>query len=283
MNKFRDDFEAWILWMSDVVDPEVGTTWDSWNKSQLEKPRNERGTQTNPLASAARGVLSAVPTAVLTLGAITNLQDTRWNKWIVFAVITGAFWAILTIMVVIYRWLIVGRHYRIWRLVRTAAVLALIAFLICAIIFVPSVGSGIGLKNLVLIIFANFSAAAVVTKVLLYLAPNSLSLRGTVDTSYRILDYVMGYFLFFFLFLFSFLQVFHWVQGALLYNIKFSRKLEEARMLGSNNYITSYVDRATERINNSLKKEIDKSMRTGGGGGKGGSAASSQTSSMKQA
>lgn len=56
----------------------------------------------------------------------------------------------------------------------------------------------------------------------------------------------------------SFLQVFNAVQGALLYNIKFSRKLDEARTLGSNNYITAYVDRATERINNGLKKELDR-------------------------
>lgn len=156
----RDDFEAWVLWMSDVVDPETGNTWDSWNKAQLEKPRNDRGTQTNKLATAVRGVLGAVPTAVLTLGAVTNLQDTRWNKWIVFGVITGTFWAVCALLVFTYRWLMVGHHYRIWRLIRTTAVVALLAFFICACIFVPSVGSGIGLRNIVLIIFANFSVRA---------------------------------------------------------------------------------------------------------------------------
>ena len=259
LEKAKDDFEAWSLWMSDVVDPETNSTWDSWNKSQLEKPRNDREFQTNPLATAIRGVLGALPTAIMTVGAITNLQNTKWNKWIVFGVITGAFWAIVAAMIVTKRWLIVGRHYRIWRLVRTFAVLALIAFLVCAIVFMPDAGSGIGIRNLILIMFANFSFATVLTQVLLYLAPRgALGPRGLVDGAYRVLDYILGYFLFFFLFLFSFLQVFHWVQGALLYNIKFSRKLEEARMLGSNNYITSYVDRATERINNNLKQELDK-------------------------
>lgn len=101
---------------------------------------------------------------------------------------------------------------------------------------------------------------SVVTQLALYLVPKSLTLRSAVDSSYRLLDYILGYFLFFFLFLFSFLQVFNTVQGALLFNIKFSRKLEEARMMGSNNYITSYVDRATERINNTMKKEIERTM-----------------------
>lgn len=52
----------------------------SWNKSQLEKARNEGGTQTNPLATAVRGVLTGVPTAVLVVASITRLSDTSYNK-----------------------------------------------------------------------------------------------------------------------------------------------------------------------------------------------------------
>lgn len=52
----------------------------SWNKSQLEKARNEGGTQTNPLATALRGVLTGVPTAVLVVASITRLSDTSYNK-----------------------------------------------------------------------------------------------------------------------------------------------------------------------------------------------------------
>jgi hypothetical protein len=264
---YRDDFEAWSLWMNDVVDPETNSTWDSWNKQQLEKPRNDRQTQTNPLATSIRGVLGALPTAVMTLGAVTNLEETRWNKWAVFGVITGTFWSIMVALIVAYRYLVIGRHYRIWRLVRTFAMLCLLAFFICAIVFIPSSGSGIGVRNLVLIIFANFSFATVVIKVLLFMAPRgSLGPRSVVDSAFRVLDYILGYFLFFFLFLLSFLQVFNAVQGALLYNIKFSRKLEEARMLGSNNYLVSYIDRASERINNNLKAEIDKRGGPSGGG-----------------
>lgn len=281
LEKSKDDFEAWLLWMSDVVDPETKTTWDSWNKTQLEKSRNDRDGQTNPLATALRGVLGALPTAVMTVGSVTNLEDTRWNKWIVFGVITGTFWAVIVALVVTYRWLIVGRHYRVWRLLRTFAVVGLLGFLICAVVFMSSKTSGIGVRNLVLIIFANFSFASVVVQTLLYLAPRSaLAPRGAVDAAYRVLDYILGYFLFFWLFLLSFLQVFNAVQGALLYNIKFSRKLEEARMLGSNNYITSYVDRATERINNNLKKELDK---RGSASSATPSAATPSSSGLKQA
>ena len=52
----------------------------SWNKAQLEKARNEAQTQTNPFASVVRGVLSSLPTAILTLAAISTLQSTRYNK-----------------------------------------------------------------------------------------------------------------------------------------------------------------------------------------------------------
>lgn len=52
----------------------------SWNKSQLEKARDEAQTQTNPLATALRGVLSAVPTALLVVASITKLGDTSYNK-----------------------------------------------------------------------------------------------------------------------------------------------------------------------------------------------------------
>ncbi len=37
-------------------------------------------TQTNPLATILRGVLSSLPTAILTVAAITNLQETRFNR-----------------------------------------------------------------------------------------------------------------------------------------------------------------------------------------------------------
>ena len=31
------DYEAWRLWMVDVMDAETKTTWFSWNKRELEK------------------------------------------------------------------------------------------------------------------------------------------------------------------------------------------------------------------------------------------------------
>ena len=52
----------------------------SWNKSQLEKARNEGRTQTNPLATALRGVVSGLPTALLVVASITRLDNTTYNK-----------------------------------------------------------------------------------------------------------------------------------------------------------------------------------------------------------
>ena len=52
----------------------------SWNKSQLEKARNESQTQTNPFATAVRGIIGGVPTALLTVASITQVESTRYNK-----------------------------------------------------------------------------------------------------------------------------------------------------------------------------------------------------------
>lgn len=54
------------------------------------------------------------------------------------------------------------------------------------IIFIPeSVGSGVGWKNIAIIIFANFEIFVVVTQLLLYLRRGSLKARYMVDTAYR--------------------------------------------------------------------------------------------------
>ena len=257
-----DDFEAWRLWMRDVVDVDTKKTWAAWNKEQLAKPRNDKSEQSNALATVLRGILGALPTAVLTLGSITGLENTQWNKWAIFGVITGVFWGVVLVLGFTHRILVTRTHYRIWRLIRTIAVVCLIAFFICAIIFIPTIGGGVGLRNFILIIFANFSTAAVVTQVCMYVFPTNLLSRDLVDRSYRVLDYILGFFLFFWLFIFSFLKVFDWVQTTLLYNIKFQQKLEQARMLGNNNYISSYIDRSLERNNNNLRTEIRREFKT---------------------
>jgi hypothetical protein len=110
-------------------------------------------------------------------------------------------------------------------------------------------------QNLILIAFANFYAAAFVVQALLYCFRGSLTARRIVDQAYRILDWMLGYFLFAFLFLLSFLFVFDKVQGALLFNMKFAKALERSRLLEAN-YLTSYVDRASERSKKTLKEEV---------------------------
>jgi len=257
----KDDFDAWMLWMKDVVDVETKKTWSAWNKDQLAKHRNDMQQQSNPLATVLRGILGSLPTAVLTLGSITGLENTQWNRWAIFGVITGVFWGVVLMLSFTHRVLVTRTHYRIWRLIRTLSVVCLVAFFICAIIFVPTIGGGVGLKNFILIIFANFSAATVVTQFCMYVFPSNLISRDLVDKAYRVLDYILGFFLFVWLFIFSFLKVFDWVQTTLLYNIKFQQKLEQARMLGSNNYISSYIDRSLERNNNNLRTEIRREFK----------------------
>jgi hypothetical protein len=90
----------------------------------------------------------------------------------------------------------------------------------------------------------------------MYVFPRHLLSRDLVEKSFRVLDYIFGFFLFFWIFLFSFLKVFDWVQTTLLYNIKFQEKLDQARMLGSNNYMSLYIDRSLERNNNNIRKEF---------------------------
>lgn len=260
LERCKDDFEAWLLWMTDVTDTSTNTTWFSWNKSQLEKARNEGRTQTNPLATALRGVVSGLPTALLVVASITRLDNTTYNKWIVFATLSGGFWGCMVVVWFIRHMLLKRYMFRLWRLVRTFVVLGVIAFLVCVIIFIPDALSvGVGIKNLILILLANFSGAAFLVQVLVYAFRGSLSARRVVDSAYRMLDWFMGYFLFAFLFLLSFLFIFDKIQGALLFNMKFAKALERSRLLEAN-YLTSYVDRASERSKKTLKEEVMKEL-----------------------
>ena len=57
---------------------------------------------------------------------------------------------------------------------------------VCIIVFVPgAVSAGVGIKNLFLIIFANFSAAAFGVQILLFVFRRSLTARRVVDQAYR--------------------------------------------------------------------------------------------------
>lgn len=76
----QDEFEKWLLWMDDVTDADTKSTWYSWNKGQLENPRNEHGTQTNPLTNRFMGVLSSAPMAILAVAAVNNMESTVINK-----------------------------------------------------------------------------------------------------------------------------------------------------------------------------------------------------------
>lgn len=62
---------------------------------------------------------------------------------------------------------------------------------------------------------------------------HSAALRAALRcAACRALDYALGYLLFGFLFVLSFLQVFDWVQGALLFSMKFTRTLKVSGSAG---------------------------------------------------
>ncbi|KFM22655.1 Callose synthase 5 [Auxenochlorella protothecoides] len=256
LERCKDDFEAWILWMTDVIDSEAGSTWYSWNKSNLERIRNEKMSLNNPMATSLRGIAGALPTAVLALAAISTLTNTSINRWVIFGIASGGFWTFILVVWVVRRVLLSNYYYRLWRAMRTFCFLAAIAFLVCCVIFIPGgFSAGVGVKNLIIIIFANMSAVSVATQILLYGCRDSIMARHIVDASYRTLDWILGYIFFSFLFLLSFIQVVDMLQGAMLYNMKFAKALQRSRLMESN-FLPSYVDRAMERLSHTLQEEI---------------------------
>lgn len=118
--------------MTDVVDAESGSTWYSWNKAQLERPRNEQGNLSNAFATTVRGVLAAVPTAVLALAAVTTLSDTRYNRWVIFGTLSGGFWVAVVAIWCLRYVLIRNYWHRLWRAMRTFVALGLVAFIVSA-------------------------------------------------------------------------------------------------------------------------------------------------------
>ena len=124
------------------IDGRLGTRRYSWNKGQLDKARNEGNKQTNPWATAVGGVVRALPTALLVIASITKLQNTRYNKWYVFGVLSGGFWIAIAVVAVIRRMLLLRYQYRLWRMVRTIVALAVIAFWVCELLVAWGVGEG---------------------------------------------------------------------------------------------------------------------------------------------
>ena len=64
-----------------------------------------------------------------------------------FGTLSGGFWLLLLAVWAVRKVLLAHYQYRLWRLVRTAVVLAFIAGLVCVIIFVPqAMSAGVGIK-----------------------------------------------------------------------------------------------------------------------------------------
>ena len=107
----------------------------AWNKTQLEKARNEKRSQTNPWATALRGVVCAVPTAIIVIGCVTTLTtydgaSSEGEAWMIFGVISGGFWVILGGFFALRAALLAHYRLRWWRLFRVVGILVLIAGLV---------------------------------------------------------------------------------------------------------------------------------------------------------
>ncbi|KAK2080835.1 hypothetical protein QBZ16_000689 [Prototheca wickerhamii] len=255
IERCKDDFENWILWMTDVADNETRSTWYTWHKAHLDRIRNDDNRLSNPFATSLRGVLVCLPTAILCVASISTLQNTEFNRWIVFGIASGGFWTFVIAVVLVRRLLLSFYCYRLWRFVRTLVFCAVIAFVVCCILFIPGgFEAGVGVKNLIIIIYANFAGLTVIVQLLMYCCKWSLKARFVVDTAYRVLDWILGYTFFFFLFILSFVQVVDMLQGAILYNMRFAKSLQRSRIMESN-FLPSYVDRAMERLARTLREE----------------------------
>lgn len=75
------------------------------------------------------------------------LSSSPTRRWVVFGTLSGGFWLLLLAVWAVRKVLLSHYQYRLWRLVRTAVVLAFIAGLVCVIIFVPqAMSAGVGIK-----------------------------------------------------------------------------------------------------------------------------------------
>ncbi|KAK9815749.1 hypothetical protein WJX72_008855 [[Myrmecia] bisecta] len=253
MTVTSEDYYAWRLWVSDVQDPVTKTTWYSWNRGQLEKPRNEKKTLTAPYLAALWGLIESLPNVIITVAAIDNMAQTRQNKWAVFGVFTGIVYAYIIVFVLLRKYMHAKFYQRAWRLARiTLILLGLAGIILFITVYIPR-SAGQGVRNVFILLFANFEIAAFIVQLLLYVFPNWALARYYVDLGYRIMDVGIGYFLFAFLFLLSFLQLVARVQTALLFNIKFASSLRRGRLL-QGTYIQAYIDRQLQQNKQAAKE-----------------------------
>ena len=102
----------------------------TWHKAHLDRIRNDDNRLSNPFATSLRGVLVCLPTAILCVASISTLQNTEFNRWIVFGIASGGFWTFVIAVVLVRRLLLSFYCYRLWRFVRTLVFCAVIAFVV---------------------------------------------------------------------------------------------------------------------------------------------------------
>ncbi|GIL73021.1 hypothetical protein Vretifemale_3258, partial [Volvox reticuliferus] len=239
--KVSRDWSAWLGWMRGEVDPATGNNWHSWNRQQLEKVRNERGTVTDPgLNIMNRLVDEVAPRLVLVVAAVSRLDlriDVRIralsSPLVPFFAATAIIW-----LVTLLSWAL-QRHFeergrgRAWRLYRVMMSALVAAALLSYSVFAVRFFRGTPMSNLALLLYANSQLVLAVHRALEQLAPASSAARTLVDRGYWLIDWGVGTLLMCFVTLLAWLGFVSRLQTRLLFNSTFAASIRRGKLVRS--------------------------------------------------
>ena len=220
-------------WLPSMSLDLLGWCRGKWHQEQLEKARNVSGKQTDHFYNRLGGVLMQLFNTVILIavlefitrpdcqfrlrdGTCLATEDGSGSRKvigvIVFEVFVFGLLALAGLQQVMGQW---NRKLR-----RLSNVIAVAGFIVLFFLFIGVFGrsSGAGVRDLVLLIYANFIFGTIIVQLWLYIAPFNAIGVSVVNNGYYAADTAIGLTTFLFIFLLSIIPLVDSIQSLLLFN-----------------------------------------------------------------
>eukprot|EP00892_Ulva_mutabilis_P001698 jgi/Ulvmu1/11529/UM078_0018.1 len=247
----RTDFDAWRRWMMGSTDSGTGQSWTLFHQSQMEKARNIEGKQTDHGWNRLAGVLMQILNVVILVALgerivrpeydfvvdeeteeVTRVEvDGSVRRKVTGVVIFELVLAVIGGMVFV-AYLVRSQGANVRRYISLLSGIFLVTMLVLYLVVFGDTASA-GFTDIVLLAFANVTAAVVVVQVALYAAPFQRWSITVVDAGYYAGDTAVSLVLFVVMFVLAITQIVDSLQALLLFSSELlleSRRGQQLRL-----------------------------------------------------
>ncbi|CAD7698647.1 unnamed protein product [Ostreobium quekettii] len=248
MSQTKADYKQWVRWMEgEERDPDSKLTWYTWHDKMMSKIRNESANMTDHWLNGAKAIISNLFTnGLLAIAAISQIETEKdKNAIYLWAAVSLALSVVVAMSVLLQTCFHQREQATATRVFRMLP--ALFFFIATIVLAEANIGAKtddgkIGLKNLLLIYYANLQIIIFGIQVMQRTMQDRIGVRHAVDQAYYLLDYFLGVIFFGVLFVFSFTGIMNIIQNTLLFSVTFASSIRNKELVDAIGY-----DRDTER------------------------------------